>query len=187
MATTYTLQRLIDGEWTNRVDTISPNPDQELVGTDSGLVTGTTYTFRFLRNIDGIIAFSNTVSATAKKPTVVPTVNGELSSLGTFEIEGTSNTIVRSSSSTVVQFSNNSWRAVGITYTPPGSEVALKPYIAGTPSTATLSGFTTVGASTYLEKAGARAVRIKLPATAIFALTVATGVNTSLNFSITAV
>jgi hypothetical protein len=184
MATTYKLQSLIDGEWIDRGSSISPNADKELIGTDTGLVTGRNYTFRFLRNIDGTIAFSNTVSATTKRPAQVSS-GDPITELGTFEFDGATNTIARSSNSTVVQFNSNAWRAVGITYDP--GTGALNPYIAGTPSNATLSGFTTVGASTYLEKAGARAVRIKLPATADFGLTVATGPSTNLNFTITAV
>jgi len=185
MATTYRLQiRLLPGgDWDDVVGTISPNSDGELSQIVGSLVTGDSYEFRFVRDVGGVRAFSNVVSATTKVPAVLKDKD-PIEGLGTFEFDGETNTIARSSGNTVIQFANNAWRAVGITYDP-GSGV-VKPFIPGTPSNTTLSGFTLDSAKVYLEKLGARAVTVKLPSTANFELTVSAGQNKNFTFSVVA-
>ena len=166
MATTYKLESRIlgSGTWIPATGDMTL-ADGEVRQSLSGLTTDSDYEFRIVRNANGVLAVSNVLSARTKIPDSVGN-GGTIAGLGTFSLTGESATVTRSATSTIINFSNASWDAVGITFNPGAGQ--LKYFIPN--RSATMDGFTLDSSNLYLLKSGQRAVVVKLAASVGFTL-----------------
>jgi hypothetical protein len=184
MATTYKLESRIlgSGTWTPGPDNMTL-ADGEVRQTLTGLTIESDYEFRIVRATSGVLSVSNTVVARTKAPEALSD-NGEITGFGTFTFGGsTSNTITRTTTSTIIQFTNNSWRAVGIEFNPGAGP--LKYYLPN--NNVVMDGYILDSSNLYLQKSGNRAVVVKLPASVTFKLEISTGPSSKLDFTISSV
>jgi hypothetical protein len=166
MATTYKLEfRIVgSGSWTEAAGDMTL-ADGGVRQTLSGLTTESDYEFRIVRNTSGVLAVSNVIAARTKTPDPIAN-GGTISGLGTFTFDGSSNTITRTATSTIINFSAANWATVGITFNPGAGE--LKYYVPRV--SATLAGYTLDSNGTYLQKSGQRSVVVKLAASVPFSI-----------------
>lgn len=176
MATTYQLEQRVagTGTWDLLVGTISVNSDGELRQTVGSLLTGTTYEFRFVRNTDGVLSFSDVITATTAAPAALSD-GGTMSSLGQYTIGDGS--ITRTTTGIFVNFTSANWQWVGAEVTSTQKYFASR--VNGSPSPIGVW----VTDTTKVIKRSNRLVEILLPQSVAFTLKISGDVK---SYSVTA-
>jgi hypothetical protein len=170
MATSYSMERRTPPGTGTFGDSVAVSiVDGELRHSFTGLVAETDYEFRIAATTGGVTRYSTPVTARTGSALGVPD-GGTISTLGSFTLgttpqTATGATLTRSTSYSLINFSNNSWQTVGITFNPGTGEQRWCTKGALTDHVLDIN-------KTYLEQSGTRSVTVKLPSTQAFALVV---------------